>query len=179
MRVRVGVELAKAIRETGRTEGSILIVRAGAQTALAQDHDAIQKALCDLLAKAPAAGEVHTETIADRALPPEIAGGERVPVALQGEWLSALMVKYSKTTAIVSLLGEPVSTAETLASLPPLFCHSEAGGEHLAEFVRSGVVLAAIAPRHSAPPVETKDWFDIRYTVVTPANVEQWAAGKM
>lgn len=36
--------------------------------------------------------------------------------------------------------------------------------------------MGAVAPRHEAPGRKEKDWFALRYTVLTKANVEAWVA---
>lgn len=92
---------------------------------------------------------------------------------LDAQVLADAVKQHPSASLVVSLIGEP--TAATPGKCPPIVCFSFDGSSNLAKQIRSGVVAAAVAPRHTAPAEATKDWFDLRYTVVTKDNLSAWA----
>ena len=117
--------------------------------------------------------------------PPTTSTGNTItiPRNLSAEWLVELAGKYPGADAIVSFSGLPrfsdtMRAEDFKGKLLPMVC---VGGDmkKLADAMRAGIVLAAIAPRGGPPPKKLgDDWFDQIYMTVTPDNLDKWQANQ-
>jgi hypothetical protein len=175
----VGRVLADAAGDVVRDGGSVLVIKPAAGEATAPDVQLIGEAF------AREAASRHLRIAAETNMPAAKASGVAPegylppPPPLTLALMKDFTGKAGPIDAVVSFVGEPiVRDGEKAVEGPPVICFAPSA-EALAAAMRAGVVKAAVAIRHSAPPANTKDWFTLRYVVVTPTNVEQWAAGKL
>jgi len=102
---------------------------------------------------------------------------------LSAAWLAQLAGKHPDAKAIVSFSGLPVFPKDMRAEdfkgkLLPMVC-VEGDMTKLADAMRAGIVLAAVAPRGGPPPKKLGDnWFDQIYMTVTPGNLDKWQANQ-
>jgi hypothetical protein len=177
MWTRVGEELAAAAAGQIASGGRVLVVRASAATAWAPVQDVIE---LSLKAKLPAGTDIKVETVPDAPRPAGV--GEDYPVTPQpigSAWLASTLKEDSPVSLVVSLVGRPAGAPAPGQKPPPIVCFDPEGGDELAAMIRSGRVAAAVTLRRGGTPPESADWFERRYSVVTPANVDPWAAGTL
>ncbi len=98
-------------------------------------------------------------------------GGYRV---VEAAFLTETLKRGGPYQLVVSLLREPAGAPPPGGSWPPVICFTWEGSPALADGLRSGVIAGAVAPRHDVPARGEKDWFALRYTVLTKANVYAW-----
>jgi hypothetical protein len=180
MWARVGSELALASAARVKDGGRVLLIRAGPATSEAPDQETMEKAFKEKIAAASKGAEVVVIAAPDGQRPSWAREDYPIlPAPLEPAWLAEAVKAHAPVKAVVSLVGEPVRELPADANRPALLCFAPGGGDALAGMIRSGSVAAAVATRHGAPPKGEKDWFSIRYAVVTSANVEQWVAGQL
>lgn len=170
---RIGRELAVAAARQS-CDGRVLLVRDPEQSGLENGHTVMLAAFeREFASRAKGRPEVVTvETPLEKL--PDVIGVDSVPKPkLTPAWLAGALAKNGPAVLIVSVAGEPANAARD-AKVPPVVSFSRDGGTNLAAAIRSGAVLAAVAPRHTSPAANEQDWFELRYTVVTPENVGAW-----
>ena len=89
-------------------------------------------------------------------------------------YLNDAVGKAGSVSLVASLLGPPTGLPSAGATWPAIVCFSPDGAAPLADLVRRHLVLAAVAPRHDNPARDDKDWFGLRYTVLTTVNLDAW-----
>lgn len=171
---RIGRELA-ALAARQPHDGRVLLIREPDRAGLEKGHMAMSAAF-ETAFRSRAKGRpevVVVETPVER-LPDQI-GIDNVPgPSLTPAWLGSTLQKQGPAVLIVSLTGEPVVPVAGGARCPPIVCFARDGATNLSALIRSGVVVGAVAPRHTDPAKGEKDWFELQYTVVTPENVGTW-----
>ena len=117
--------------------------------------------------------------------PPTTNPDNTIVLALNppAEWLVELAGKYPGAEAIVSFSGLP-SFPDTMRAedfkgkLLPMVCVN-GDMKKLADAMRAGIVLAAVAPRGGPSPKKLDDdWFDQIYMTVTSDNLDKWQANQ-
>ena len=168
---RVGTELA-TLAAAQSPEGRILLIRDPEQEGLVNGHREMAAAFQRAFPKkSPRSCEVVTVETPPVPMP-ELVGIDSGPRPLSRAWLDAALTKNGPAVLIVSLVGEPAGAAP--AGGPRIVCFARDGGTNLAAAMKSGSVVGAVAPRHTNPPDNEQDWFELRYTVLTPANIAAW-----
>ena len=170
---RIGAELAKASKS--QKASRILLIRQDDSTLanLGPGQDLMEQSFKKSIG---ARSEIAVVSIAAIA-PPEkenLAHPVDLMHRLEPQLLNEALAKNGAAPLLVSLLGEPTSPPPAGTKWPPIVCFSRDGSTNLAQLIRSGVVVAAVAQRHSPPDKNEKDWFALRYTVIDRGNIEHW-----
>jgi hypothetical protein len=174
---RVGEELAAAAAPLVKEGGRVLLVRAGKDTSVSPDQDVIEQAFRTSLAGAARAAEVIVAAVPNAARPSWAQEDYPVlPGPVTAAWLGEAIGKDGSIKVVASLVGEPAGRAASRAV--PVVCFAPAGGDSLAAMIRSGAVVAAIASRRDPPAADGKDWFEMRYAVLTSTNIASWVQAK-
>ena len=168
---RIGLELA-TLAAAQSPEGRVLLIRDPEQEGLVNGHREMAAAFERVFPR-KSARSCEIVTVETPPVPmPELVGADSGPRPLSRTWLDGAVTRSGPAALIVSLVGEPVGTAAP--SGPRIVCYARDGGTNLAAAMKSGSVVGAVAPRHTNPPDNEQDWFELRYTVLTPANVASW-----
>ena len=162
---QVAAELATLAQPALKGGGRALVVRASAACTAADQQAILEQNLRQHLGAAECAVVQQPDLKPPADAPP---GLPISPQPLTAAWL-APQVKQHKPAVVICLYSEPDAGVGV-----PLVCHSPAGGAHLAELIKSGAVLGAVASNHKPPAARKPTWFEQRYTVLTRENVGAW-----
>jgi hypothetical protein len=174
MWTRIGAELAAAAQ---RPPGNpaILLVREASQPGFGPGQDlmeaAVRNGLSHTLKFPPRITVVRVPTA---PVPEFIRWDSLPPAGLTANWLTAALQQHAPASLVISLVGEPVGAPPEGTPWPPIICFAGNGSTNLARLIRSGVVTAAVAPRHTNPNPGAEDWFDLRYTVLNKDSIAAW-----
>lgn len=171
MWTRIGTELAIAAAQQQPANGSVLLVREASRPGFGPGQDLMEAAF---RSKKGSASAITAVTVPSVPVPDPIPWNYVPPVKLNAGWLTTALQQHGPASLVISLVDEPSGALPADKAWPPIICFSGNGSTNLGVLIRSGVVAAAVAPRHTNPKSGEKDWFELRYTVVNKSNVDQW-----
>ena len=172
---RIGDELGR-LAAAAPHRGRVVVVRLSTSPETGEAQDYIEAAFRRRLGQDATNGK-DVELIAVPETP-RAANADPMLVIPRRPLDAALMAdaaaKAGPGGLIVSLMGEPSDLPPAGATWPSIVCFSSQGSTNLARLLRAGVVAAAVAPRHTNPTADEKDWYALRYTTVDRAGVDAW-----
>lgn len=173
MWMKIGRELAKAV-ETHRPD-TIVFLRAAPGPQTGEDTEVIEKAFRAEVARASSSPVVKTLSIPSPPSPAQAPDSLLVSrPTLDATWMDEATRMAGAGGLVVSILGEPASRPPSGRAWPRVVCYSRDGGAGLAEMIRAGVVVAAVAPRHTEPDAGEADWYGLRFTTLNLENIASW-----
>ncbi len=171
---RVGTELASLAQKHVKGDGTVLLIRSTTNAIISVEQDAIETSFKKSLKSL--ASKIDVMTIPDAPRAPEQISAmmPAQPMPLNSAWLSNAVREHKAAVLVVSLVGEP--DAQPAGGVwPPTICFAPAANPSvIKQLISSSVVAGAIVPRHANPKTGEKDWFEIRYTVITKDNIASW-----
>lgn len=173
MWMKIGRELAEAV-EPLRPD-TIVFLRPAPGPQTGEDSEVIEKAFRAEAARASSPPVVKTLLIpAPQSPATEPASLLLSRPTLDATWMDEATRMAGAGGLVVSSLGEPASLPPSGSAWARVVCYSRDGGAGLAEMIRAGVVVAAVAPRHTEPDAGEADWYELRFTTLNLENLASW-----
>ncbi len=169
MEARIASVLTEQARAAAGRDAVAAVVLAATNTNFGAEHQRILSALRERLGSAE-------RPLREWVLPAQMInageGNDPPPADLTPAWLEARLKESPGVGVIISLADAPaVADAKQLpAGLPPLVCLAPLSDAKVRPLLAAGAVKAAIVPRVGQPAKDGKNWFDIRFEVVTAAG---------
>lgn len=169
MEARIASVLAEQARAAAGRDAVAAVVLAATNTNFGDEHQRLLAGLRERLGTAE-------RPLREWMLPAQMInageGNDPPPAELTMAWLEARLKETPGVGVIISLADAPAvaDPKQFPAGLPPLICMAPLADTKVRPLLASGAVKAAIVPRIGQPAKDGKDWFDIRYEVVTGAG---------